>query len=118
MTWGSLGIDDANALARLQPEVERRDLLGDDVGAAKQNGRRDLFVDNDLGGAQDPLVLALGEDDRAFRTLGAGEHRLHRLPRMIDQGVDSSGMILPTRVSQSLTHSAPALTCFRNSLER
>ena len=40
-------------------------------GRPSSTGRCNLLVDNDLGGAQDPLVLALGEDDERSGALGA-----------------------------------------------
>ena len=65
-------------LAFLQAQAEFLAALGDDGGAADQDGAGQLFVHHDLHGAQHALFLALGVDHTLFLgAAGGGEDRLH-----------------------------------------
>ena len=62
-----LGVDDVVVASGFEAQAELLDALGDHLRPADQRRPRQVLVDDDLDGAQDPLLLALGEGDALLR---------------------------------------------------
>ncbi len=81
-----LRIDEIEIRAGLDAQTEALQAPLDHRRPADQDRPRQPLVHDHLGGAQDTLVLALGQHDAVFlRHLGRGEHRLHQQARVIDE---------------------------------
>ena len=79
-----LVVDDGDLRLR---QVEVGELAGDVVVAGEEDRVGDPLVDQDLGGAQDLVVLAFGEDHPLGCPLGAVDDAAHQLQAARDQGL-------------------------------
>ena len=81
------GIENSEILARCQAQTKFRDQFADRAGAADQDRPAELVINQHLGGAQHPFVLALHID----HPFGIGpsllEHRLHGHAGFIDKAL-------------------------------
>src|SRR5690606_34480340 len=84
-----LGIDDLEILARRQLQAHALDTLLDHIGPADENGLGHLLFEDDLGGPQHALVLAIREGDTLALLPRSLHHRLHHHAGAEDEAVEA-----------------------------